>query len=71
MEVPAEVLIHNEILGLKGGRGTLIRVSAEGYYEVNIPFGQNVHRVMLPVPGTVLISREPEAVFGTGDEIER
>ncbi len=27
MELPAEVLIHNELLGIKGGKGTLLQVS--------------------------------------------
>ena len=71
MEIPNEVLIHNELLGLKGARGTLIRVAPEGYYEVNLRFGGNVHRVLLPIFGTVVISAEPEPNVGEQVEIER
>lgn len=71
MELPAEVLIHSEILGMKGGKGTLIRISDEGYYEVNLSFGERQHRVLLPVEGTVLINREPESTIQAGEEIER
>ena len=72
MELPAEVLIHNETLGVKGGKGTLLQVSSEGYYEINCYFGERLHRTLFPIQGTVLISREPEqAVGGEAVEIER
>ncbi|HYO12240.1 MAG TPA: hypothetical protein VE685_03480 [Thermoanaerobaculia bacterium] len=71
MELHTEVLIHNEILGVKGGRGVLIQISPDGYYEVNCAFGERVHRTLFPIQGTVLISREPEEAVGTDMEIER
>jgi hypothetical protein len=72
MELPAEVMIHNETLGLKGHRGVLLQVSPEGYYEVNCAFGERMHRTLLPIHGTVLIYRNPEAVVEGADmEIER
>jgi hypothetical protein len=71
MEIPAEVLVHNELLGVKGGRATLLRVSEHGYYEVNMTFGERIHRVLLPIVQTVIISREAEQAFFTHDEVER
>lgn len=71
MELPAEVLIHSALLGLKGARGTLLNTSDDGYYEVNCAFGEKVHRVLLPVAETVLIAREPEEGEVEGLEIER
>lgn len=71
MELPAEVLIHNELLGLKGGRGTLLRVSSCGYFEVNCRFGEKVHRAYFPVDSTVLISAQPEFTPAEMAEIER
>jgi hypothetical protein len=72
MELPAEVLLHNEILGIKGGRGTLLTISSDGYYEVNCQFGDRLHRTLFPVQGTVVIQREPEPVVaGQDPEIER
>ena len=71
MEIPNEVLIHNELLGLKGARGTLIRIAPEGYYEVNLRFGANTHRVLLPVVASVVIAAEPEPAVGDQVEIER
>ncbi len=71
MEIPAEVLIHNEQLGLKGTAGKLLRVGPEGYYEVNLAFGERVHRVLLPIPSTIVIQREPEPTTAEGLEIVR
>jgi len=71
MELPAEVLIHNETMGIKGGRGTLLRVSAEGYYEVNCRFGERLHRTYFPITGTVLIAQQPEEPTAIEGEIER
>lgn len=71
MELHTEVLIHNETLGVKGGKGVLIQVSPDGYYEINCVFGERVHRTLFPIHGTVLISREPEDTTRLDMEIER
>jgi len=71
MEIPTEVLIHNELLGLKGARGALIRIAPEGYYEVNLRFGNNTHRVLLPTVATVVIAAEPEPAVAEQVEVER
>ena len=71
MELPAEVLIHNELLGIKGGKGTLLQVTPDGYYEVNCTFGERVHRTLFPIQGTVLIQRQPEEATRVDLEIER
>lgn len=71
MEIPAEVLVHNSIMGLKGTNATLIRVSDEGYYEVNLNFGANKHRVLLPINQTILIVKEPEDEGELAVEVER
>jgi hypothetical protein len=71
MELHTEVLIHNEILGVKGGKGVLLQISSDGYYEVNLLFGDRVHRTLLPIQSTVLISREPQDTTRSDLEIER
>ncbi|MBW8874845.1 MAG: hypothetical protein JF614_07755 [Acidobacteria bacterium] len=71
MELHTEVLIHNETLGVKGGKGVLLQISQDGYYEVNCVFGERVHRTLFPIFGTVLISREPEDSTRLDLEIER
>lgn len=71
MEPQTEVLIHNDTLGVKGGRGVLLQISPHGYYEVNCAFGERIHRTLFPIQGTVLISREPEDTTRAPVEIER
>jgi hypothetical protein len=70
MELPADVLIHNETLGVKGGRGTLIQIT-EAYYEVNCQFGERLHRTLFPIQSTVLIAQNPEEPSRFDGEIER
>lgn len=71
METPNPVLVHNADLGLKGTQGELLRISQKGYYELNLKFGENGHRVLLPIAATVIIAREPEIDFDSDLEIER
>lgn len=71
MELPLAVLIHNEALGIKGSRGDLLNISPNGYYEVNLKFGDKTHRVLLPIAATVIISQEPEVAAAERIEIER
>ena len=70
MDVPAEVLIHNTIVGMKGEQGTLLQIGA-GFYELNCRFGGSVHRILLPIHHTVLIAKEQEERFAADFEIER
>jgi len=70
MELPAEVMVHNEMIGMKGSRGDLLAISEIGYYEVNCSFGDKIHRVLLPIAGTVLIARDPENLIDRV-EVER
>ena len=71
MELPAEVVIHNTQLGMKGGHGRLLKICPEGYYEVNIALGDNSHRALLPVADTVLIAKAPEEAASSVMEVER
>jgi len=71
MELPIEILIHNELLGVKGARGTLLSISPLGFYEANMKFGERLHRVLLPIETTVLISQEAEEMGTESLEVER
>lgn len=73
MELPIAVLIHNELLGLKGTKGSLIQIYPEGFYLLSTTFGSKIHKVHLPIGQTVLIVEEPEdeEVVGEPLEIER
>ena len=70
MELPQPVLIHNELLGLKGVQGSLIQIYSEGFYLVSTSFGSRTHKVQLPIDQTVLIHEEPEEEALEAEEIE-
>lgn len=70
MDVPAEVLIHNAVVGMKGKEGTLLQIHPQGYYELNCRFGERLHRMLLPVEGTVLIAQEVEETVTPPAEAE-
>jgi len=71
MEPPVEVLIHSELLGVKGREGTLLGINPSGYYEVTMIFGDRLHRMLLPIAATALISRDPEESWREDLDIER
>ena len=60
METPTEVLVHCDLMGLKGTRGRLLQTSPHGFYEVNLQYGERLHRTLLPVARTVLIASVAE-----------
>ncbi len=71
MELPVAVLIHNEMAGLKGVEGALHQISDHGYYVLQYSFGDNIHRVLLPIQETALILKEPEEIVEEPMEVER
>ena len=70
MDVPVEVLIHNNVVGMKGEEGTLLQIG-DGFYELNCRFGGSIHRILLPITSTVLIAKEQEERFAVDFDIER
>ena len=71
MELPAEVQVSNEQLGIKNGKGTLVAISAHGFYELRMSFNQRLHKVLVPIQDTGIIFRQPEPEFEADLEIER
>ncbi len=71
IDLPAECLIHNEQLGLKGTEGLLLQISESGFFLVSCKFGDAPHRVLLPVQDTIIILEHPEEVIVDAVEVER
>lgn len=71
MEIPSEVFVHNDLVGLKGAAATLVQVSPHGFYEVILTLGDRRQRALLPVERTVIYSAEAEDVIAGLGEIER
>ena len=70
IEKEALVRVYSDVLGVKGTKGRLVRVAAEGFYEITIESGGKNYTGLLPISSTVLLSWEPVAEF-TGLEVER
>ena len=72
MELPVEVKIHNEALGMKGRDGRLVAIHPEGYYEITATLGERHHRLLLPIGSTALIVSDAEEEWGSEAlEVER
>ncbi|MEL7061776.1 MAG: hypothetical protein AAGN46_17250 [Acidobacteriota bacterium] len=71
MDLPADVQLSNEQLGIKNGKGTLVAVSPHGYYELRLQFKDRLHKVLVPIAGTSIVFRQPEPEFAADMEIER
>ena len=70
IEREAAIKIYNEALGAKGAKGQLVRVAAEGYYEVTLESGGKNFTTLLPISSTVILAGEAEEDFATV-EVER
>jgi hypothetical protein len=70
IEREAAVKVYNETLGAKGAKGKLVRVSAEGYYEVTLESGGKYFTTLLPIQSTVILAAEAEEDFAAL-EVER
>lgn len=70
MDLPVGVLIHNEMLGLKGTHGVLMQIAEQGYFVAIVTFGDKLHRVLLPISDTVLILEDPEEETPSNEQIE-
>ena len=60
IEREGAIKIYNETLGAKGNKGRLVRVAAEGYYEVRLEAGGRYYTTLLPIGTTVLLAADPE-----------
>lgn len=71
MEVPARVMVYNQLLGLTGTQGLLVAVRREGLFELRLPSQGKVHTVLLPIAQTALVYAEPEAESPEEIAVER
>jgi hypothetical protein len=70
IEREAAIKVYNETLGAKGAKGKLVRVSAEGYYDVTLESGGKYFTTLLPIQSTVILAAEAEEDFASL-EVER
>jgi hypothetical protein len=70
IEREGAIKIYNEVLGAKGAKGRLVRVSEDGFYEVLVDIGGKAYTGLLPISTTVILAAEPEEEIATV-EVER
>lgn len=74
IEPEAPIRIYSEILantlGAKVAKGRLVRVTAEGFYEVLLESSGKNFTSLLPVATTVIVAAEPDEEVGR-IEVER
>jgi hypothetical protein len=70
IEREAAIKIYNEALGAKGAKGRLVRVAAEGYYEVTLESAGKNFTTLLPISSTVILAADAEEEVATL-EVER
>ena len=70
IEREGAIKVYNETLGAKGAKGKLVRVSAEGFYEVTLESGGKNFTTLLPIQSTVILSADAEEEIASL-EVER
>ena len=74
IERESSVRIYSEILantlGAKVAKGRLVRVAADGYFEVLLEAQGKNYTTLLPIASTVIMSVEPEPEMAA-IEVER
>ncbi len=71
MDIPMKVYVTCPMAELKQVPGTLISVSANGFYEINLNYGSNTHLILVPITGTTLTAQEPVLSPAPSFEVER
>ncbi len=71
MELPAIITVFHANAQFNNKRGSLVRVSDTGYYEITIDFNKRKHTVLLPVSDTIVIFNEPLIEVDAALDIER
>ncbi len=71
MQSGSIVRVYNETVGIKGGRGRLVRVNSTGFYEIALEIQGKFYESFLPIAGTAVIAIEPETETVEKIEVER
>jgi len=72
MELPARVLVYNQLLGLNKHPATLVSIRPEGYYELRLQSQDGrQHLTLIPVTQSAVVFAEAEAEVPPEMNIER
>lgn len=71
MEIPGKVSLFCPLVDAKGTAATLVSISPEGYYQVEVAIKGRVHVMFVPIAHTAMYFSEPEPEVDRSFEIER
>jgi len=71
MEIPGKVSLYCPLIDAKGTPATLVAVSPQGYYQLEVAIKGKKHTMLVPVSGAALYFAEPEPETMEDLEIER
>jgi len=71
MEIPGKVSVYCPLIDAKGTAATLVSISDNGYYQVEVQIKGRSHVMFLPIANSALYFSEPEAIPEPEFEIER
>ncbi len=71
MEIPGKVSVYCPLIDAKGTAATLVTISPQGYYQVEVTIKGRQHVMFLPIAHTALYFAEPEPKVEEDFVIER
>jgi hypothetical protein len=71
MEIPGKVSLFCPLVDAKGTAATLVSISPQGYYHVEVPIKGKVHVMFVPIANTAMYFTESEPEADEAMEIER
>jgi len=71
MEIPGKVSLYCPLVDAKGTTATLVAVSPQGWYHLQVQVKGKEHTMFVPVSQAALLFQEPEPEPEEDLEIER
>jgi len=71
MEIPGKVSLYCSLVDAKGTAATLVSVSPQGYYHLEVAVKGNCHTMFVPIAHAALYFTDPEPERAEDFEIER
>lgn len=71
MEIPGKVSVYCPLIDAKGTAATLLAVSPQGYYHLEVEIRGQHHVMFVPIAHTAMYFSQAEPAVEEGLEIER
>ena len=71
MEIPGKVSVYCPLIDAKGTGATLLAITQQGYYHLEVDIRGRRHTMFLPIAHTAMYFSAPEPESEEGFEIER